>query len=163
MNLCLRLLSSQYSFGAMVNLVLEQRDLPLIMIQEHSQTTDQRIVQACHGRICIASFSLPSSVFEDGHPPIMTVSGKVALERESFRGLRGLSADQLHDLVDFRTTVTLEDPTRTQKQETLKASSASDGKRLNGALTILLWVLLGLLGLMVLICFFSYMARRASK
>jgi hypothetical protein len=161
MNLCLRLLSSQYSFWAIAKLVLEQRDLSLVMIQDYSQTTNQRIVQACHGRMCTTSFSLPSSLFENGRPPIMAVSGKVALEREGFRGLRGLSADRLHDLVDFHTTVTLEDPTK--KQETWGESSSSDGKRLERILTILLWVFLGLLGLMGLICFFSYMAREAAK
>jgi hypothetical protein len=161
MNLCLRVLSSRYSFWGITQLVLEQRDFSLIMIQDYAQTTNQHIVQGCHGGMCTASFSPPSYLFGNGRPPIMEVAGRVALERQSFRRLRGLDSDQLHEVVNFRTTVTLDDPT--ESQVTREGTSSSEEKRLERVFTILLWFFLGLLGLIGLMSFFIYIVRAASK
>lgn len=159
MNLCLRILSPSYSFGAISQLVLEQRDFSLEMIQdyEYSKITDQPIVKACHGGFCSIALSLPSYLFEKNRPPIVTVAGRVALERTCSRSLRGLSEDQPHEFADFRTIVKLEDLTMVaEAQET----SSSGNQKLENALTILFWIFLGLLGLIGAFCFFIYIARK---
>lgn len=161
LNLCLRVLSSRYSFWGITQLVLEQHDFSLVVIQDYLQTTDVRIVQTYHDGMYNASLSLPVSFFGKDRPPSMEIAGKVALDPNSFRRLRGLSELELLEVVDFSIEVTLEDPTEIQVAE--EEAYSSENKRLEITLRIILWVLLGLLVLICLLSLVSCVAKLASK